>query len=240
MTVYTVLKRVADVSAAALGTLLLSPLLIPIVIGLRLTGEGEVFYRQARIGYRRRHFGILKFATMLKDSPNIGTGDITMRNDPRVTPMGKWLRMTKLNELPQILNVLLGDMSLVGPRPLMQVSFDMYVPEVQAVVYESRPGVTGLGSLVFRDEENLVSAARDRGDDARRYYREVIYPYKGQLELYYRRERGLWTDLKILVGTALSIVSPRILWAERLFSGLPARPPELDVPAATRDQATIA
>ena len=227
--VYLPLKRLADFAAALAGLLVLSPLLVPVVVGLRLTGEGEVFYRQRRLGYKRRPFGIYKFATMLKDSPNIGTGDITLRDDPRITPMGGWLRRTKVNELPQLLNVLFGDMSLVGPRPLMPVSFEMYAPAVQAVVYDSRPGVTGIGSLVFRDEEALVTRATELGLDARRYYREAIYPYKGAVESWYRRNRGLWTDTKILAGTALSLVASDVDWAARLFRDLPARPALLDL-----------
>ena len=224
---YQLIKRVADFTAAAAGLAILSPLLIPVIVGLKLTGEGYVFYEQERVGYKRRRFGILKFATMLKDSPNMGTGDITLRNDPRVTPMGRWLRMTKLNELPQIINVLKGDMSLVGPRPLMPVSFAMYDEAARATVYESRPGITGIGSLVYRDEEALVSAATDAGIAPRDYYLHAIYPYKGLLEQWYYRRRGLRTDTLILVGTALSLVDSDTDWAARFFPGLPARPANL-------------
>ena len=221
---YEQIKRLADFTAAAAGLVLLSPILLPVVVGLRLTGEGEVFYRQERVGYRRRRFGIYKFATMLKASPTMGTGSITLRNDPRVTPMGRWLRRTKLNELPQIINVLLGDMSLVGPRPLMPVSFELYTPDVQAVVYDSRPGITGIGSVVFRDEEVLVTEAAARGYEPAAYYREVIYPYKGQLEVWYRQHRGLLCDVKILSATALALVASRVDWARVLFSDLPPDP----------------
>ena len=224
---YLTIKRVADFTAAAAGLAVLSPLLIPVVIGLRLTGEGYVFYEQERVGYRQRRFGIMKFATMLKDSPNIGTGDITVRDDPRVTPMGKWLRRTKLNELPQIVNVLKGDMSLVGPRPLMPVSFMMYDEAARAIVYESRPGITGIGSLVYRDEEALLARATDAGIVPRDYYRHAIYPYKGQLERWYYRHRGLKTDTLILLGTALALVDSETDWAAKFFPGLPRRPANL-------------
>ena len=225
---YLFIKRVFDLGTALMALIALSPLFIPLVIALRLTGEGEIFYKQERVGYNRQMFGILKFATMLKNSPNMGTGDITLRDDPRVTPVGKHLRKTKLNELPQIINVLKGDLSWVGPRPLMPVSFEMYSDDVQNVVYESRPGITGLGSLVYRDEEALVSAATDAGIDPREYYQRAIYPYKGELELYYRRKRGLWTDLKILIGTALSVVLPSVDIASTLFPDMPGRPTNLD------------
>ncbi|MEI2748889.1 MAG: sugar transferase [Ferruginibacter sp.] len=115
---YRFIKRLTDILIACIALVLLSPLLIPVILILLLTGEHEVFYLQKRIGYLNKPFYIWKFATMVKNSPNIGTGEITLRNDPRVTPMGKWLRMTKINELPQIINVLKGEMSIVGPRPL--------------------------------------------------------------------------------------------------------------------------
>jgi lipopolysaccharide/colanic/teichoic acid biosynthesis glycosyltransferase len=121
---YPIVKRFFDFTFSLLGLIVLLPLLLPIAIGLKLTGEGEIFYKQNRIGYKNTHFGILKFATMLKNSSKIGTGAITVRNDPRVTVLGKYLRMTKINELPQLINVLLGTMSIVGPRPLMKVSFE--------------------------------------------------------------------------------------------------------------------
>ena len=225
---YQAFKRISDFLVALVLLLLLSPLLIPIIIGLRFTGEGEIFYKQVRVGFKRKNFGILKFATMLKNSPNIGTGDITLRNDPRVTPMGGFLRKSKINELPQILNVLFGDMSLVGPRPLMQVSFDLYTDEVKSIVFESRPGVTGIGSLVYRDEEALVSAVTDGNGDPRKYYRDAIYPYKGALESWYFKNKGFITDFKILLGTALSLINSEKDWARAFFSDLPTRPENLD------------
>ncbi|RYZ95740.1 MAG: sugar transferase, partial [Sphingobacteriaceae bacterium] len=158
---YRSAKRVLDIIIASLALILLSPILIPVSIILLFTGEKEVFYFQKRIGYHNRPFDIIKFATMLKNSPNIGTGEITLRNDPRVTAFGKFLRMSKINELPQVINVLKGDMSIVGPRPLMKVSFDIYNEEVQQKIYLSKPGITGIGSVVFRDEEKIVSEAVD-------------------------------------------------------------------------------
>jgi lipopolysaccharide/colanic/teichoic acid biosynthesis glycosyltransferase len=128
---YHFFKRILDIVIVLIALLLLSPLLIPVIILLLLTGEHQVFYLQKRIGYQGKPFNILKFATMLKNSPQIGTGEITLRNDPRVTVIGKLLRRTKINELPQILNVLKGEMSIVGPRPLMEVSYNLYTPGQQ-------------------------------------------------------------------------------------------------------------
>lgn len=215
---YKILKRFLDLLIASIALLLLSPILIPSIIILLLTGEHEVFYFQKRLGYKNKPFYIWKFATMLKNSPNIGTGEITLRNDPRVTSFGKILRMTKINELPQIINVFKGDMSLVGPRPLMEVSFKLYPEEVQQKIYNSRPGMTGIGSLIFRDEEKIISDAAD----PREMYAK-IYPYKGALELWYQQHASLYTDFMIIFLTAWSIIFPSNKLVNKVFKDLPAR-----------------
>lgn len=127
---YRFIKRFFDILFSLIALILLLPVFIPIIILLLLTGEHEVFYRQDRVGYKNKIFGILKFATMLKNSPNMGSKDLTMRNDPRVTPMGRFLRKSKINELPQLINILTGDMSFTGPRPLMKSGFDRYSDEI--------------------------------------------------------------------------------------------------------------
>ncbi|MCC7245097.1 MAG: sugar transferase [Saprospiraceae bacterium] len=200
--------------------LVLLPVFIPIMIGLKLTGEGEIFYLQQRIGFKNRYFNIIKFATMLKNSPNIGAGLITVRNDPRITPMGGFLRKTKINELPQIFNVLRGDMSIVGPRPLVDKTFSAYSPEVQARIYDSKPGITGIGSIIFRDEESLVSNASIPPHE---FYNSVIAPYKGALEMWYQEQKSFMTDLKIIVLTAWVILFPKSNLVYQWFSTLPAR-----------------
>jgi len=121
---YLIIKRFFDFVLSLIALIILLPFLLPIIILLKLTGEHEVFYFQKRIGYKNREFNIWKFATMLKNSLNMGTGEITLRNDPRVTKVGKFLRSTKINELPQIINVLKGDMSIVGARPQIKKAFD--------------------------------------------------------------------------------------------------------------------
>lgn len=215
---YFFIKRVFDILVSLLALLILLPFMIPIIILLRLTGEGEIFYKQARVGYKNKPFMIWKFATMLKDSPNMGTGEITLRKDPRVTPMGGFLRKSKINELPQILNILFGDISFVGPRPLMKVSFDSYSPEVQAKIYDSKPGLTGIASVIFRDEESLVFKS---GMEPAAYYKQFIFPYKGALELWYLQNASFLTDLKILVLTAWSIIFPENKLAAKFFKDLP-------------------
>lgn len=209
-----------DIKIALIALILLSPLFLIIIILLSVTGEREVFYQQNRIGRFNSRFGIYKFATMVKNSLNIGTGAITLRNDPRVTLVGKYLRMTKLNELPQILNVLNGSMSIVGPRPLVQSTFDAYPEEVQREIYKSKPGVTGVGSIIFRDEEKLIS---DCNMDPAVFYRQIIAPYKGEVELWYNRNKSIMTDLKLIFITAWVILFPKSNIIYRWFPSLPKK-----------------
>ena len=215
---YLFFKRVFDIVTATIALLLLSPILIPSCIILLFTGEREVFYKQKRVGYKNKFFDIWKFATMLKNSPNIGTGEITLRNDPRVTGFGKLLRITKVNELPQIINVFKGDMSIVGPRPLMDVSVKLYPEEIRNKIYNSKPGMTGIGSLIFRDEEKMISDA----PNPKAMY-ATIYPYKGALEMWYQKHASLYTDIMIIFLTAWSIISPKNNLVNKIFKDLPQR-----------------
>ena len=217
------MQRLLDIVFSGLALLVLSPLLVPIAIALRLTGEGEVFYVQQRVGRGGRMFGLYKFATMLKDSPNLGTGTVTVKHDPRVLPLGRFLRKTKLNELPQLLNIFTGDMSVIGPRPQTRRCFDAFPARSQAQIVKVRPGLSGIGSIVFRDEEDLMHASAE----PERFYDEVIMPYKGALEEWYVAHQGLRTYLCSIVVTAWVVVFPTstVIW--RVFRGLPAPPPEL-------------
>ena len=220
VTFYSVSKRLFDILLSAIVIILLSPLLLPIMLGLKLTGEGYIFYTQKRIGLRNRYFNILKFATMLKDSPNMGTGLITLRNDPRLTPMGKFLRKTKINEIPQVFNVLLGNMSIVGPRPLVEKTFKAYPRDIQYNVYNCKPGITGIGSIVFRDEEELMSMTRIPPQE---FYERIIAPYKGELELWYQKHQSFWTDVQIIFLTFWVVVFPKSQLTFKIFKDLPKR-----------------
>ncbi|OHB74727.1 MAG: hypothetical protein A2W31_07995 [Planctomycetes bacterium RBG_16_64_10] len=216
------MKRLLDITVSLTALLLFLPLGLVIAAVLRLTGEGEVFYAQIRVGKDRRCFRLLKFATMLKDSPKMGTGTVTVRNDVRVLPVGRLLRKTKLNEVVQLINVLKGDMSLVGPRPLTRQTFRYYPKAVQRRIVQVKPGLTGIGSVVFRDEEDFVARS---GMDALRCYREVVAPYKGALETWYLDHRSLWVDLKLVLLTAFAIVAPHSTLHSKLLKGLPQPPP---------------
>ena len=215
---YKITKRIIDIIIATIALVLLSPVLIPCIIILKFTGEHEVFYFQKRVGYRNVFFNIWKFATMMKNSPNMGTGEITLRNDPRVTSFGKLLRITKINELPQIINIFKGDMSIVGPRPLMEVSVRLYPEEIRTKIYDCKPGMTGIGSLIFRDEEKMISDA----PDPKAMY-AIIYPYKGALEMWYQQHASLYTDFMIIFLTGWSILFPRNKLVHKVFKGLPLR-----------------
>ncbi len=217
-------KRLIDIVASLLLLTILSPLLIPIVIGLLLTGEHYVFYTQPRVGYHNKHFRILKFATMLKNSPNLGTGSITVRNDPRILPMGKFLRTTKINELPQILNVLIGNMTLVGPRPQMISDFTKFPADIQTVIYNVKPGITGIGSIVFRDEEKWMTGSKE---EVHAFYKQHIAPYKGALEVWYQKNLTAYTDLMIIFLTIWVLISPETQLMYKVFKDLPSLPDEL-------------
>lgn len=217
---YSIIKRFFDIVFSFAALIMLLPLFIPIIILLLLTGEHEVFYKQERVGYRNKIFRIWKFATMLKNSPNMGSGDVTTRNDPRVTPMGKFLRMSKLNELPQLINILKGDMSFVGPRPLMKAGFDRYSNEMKEKVYRVKPGLTGIGSIVFRDEELIITQSSLPPHEC---YRQIILPYKGAVEIWYQQHFSFYTDFMILFLTAWQIVFPKSELVYKVFPSLPAR-----------------
>lgn len=214
-----------DFVVALLALIVLSPLLIPVIIGLLLTGEHYVFYFQERIGKGGKAFDIWKFATMLKNSPNIGTGTVTTRNDPRVLPMGKFLRKTKINELPQLINILIGNMSIIGPRPLVKKTYDLYAEDVKECISKVTPGLSGIGSVIFRDEEYYVSKAKDPVKFACQY----IQPQKGELEKWYYHNRSLYVDFMIIFLTCWVIVFPKSDLVYKVFKTLPRLDLEKDV-----------
>ena len=214
------MQRLLDIVLSGLALMLLSPLLVPIAIALRCTGEGEVFYVQERVGLGGKAFGLYKFATMLKNSPNIGTGTVTLKHDPRVLPLGRLLRKTKINELPQLLNIFRGDMSVIGPRPQTRRCFDAFPAASQAEILKVRPGLSGIGSIVFRDEEELMHASAE----PERFYDDVIMPYKGLLEEWYVAHQGLRTYLLCIFATAWVVLFSTSRIMRRIFPGLPEPP----------------
>ncbi len=201
------LKRAFDILLAAAALAAFFPVGLLIALICRCTGDGDVFFRQCRIGRERVPFDMLKFASMRTVPPAAdGSVALTVRGDPRVHPWGRVLRMTKLNEVPQLLNVLKGDMSIVGPRPMLPGELSMLPDDVVQRLHQVAPGVTGLGSLVFRDEEDILSAS-PKGVAA--CYREDIAPLKADLELWYVERASLPLDLRIMLLTAWLILRPR-------------------------------
>jgi lipopolysaccharide/colanic/teichoic acid biosynthesis glycosyltransferase len=217
------MKRFLDVVLSFLSLMVLAPFLLPVIVILRFTGEGEVFYVQERVGRGGNSFGLYKFATMLKNSPNIGAGEITVRGDPRVLPFGKFLRKTKLNELPQLWNILIGDMSVVGPRPMVPNTYAHYPDEARNKLNNIRPGLTGIGSIAFRDEERYLA---DR-DQPMEFYRKHIVPYKSELEVWFVENNTLWTYIKIILVTAWVVVVPSSKIVYKAFDGIPSLPDSL-------------
>ena len=218
---YKFSKRLLDLIVSIFALIILLPIFIPIIIILRFSSEGEVFYFQERYGVYNSKFQIWKFATMLKNSMNIGSGSITLKDDPRVTRIGSFLRKTKINELPQIINIIKGDISLVGPRPLVAKTFNAYNKQVQSKIYNVKPGLTGIGSIIFRDEESIISAVSE--ENPHEFYERVIAPYKGELEMWYQKNNSFILDLKIIFITAWVILSPTSKLYEKWFKDLPPR-----------------
>lgn len=217
------MTRFLDILASFIMMLMLFPFMLPIMIGLLLTGEHDIFYRQERIGKGGRPFRLFKFATMLRNSPNMSGGCVTAKNDPRILPMGGFLRKTKINELPQLLNIFVGDMSFIGPRPQTKAHFELYTPAVREAISSVRPGLSGMGSLVFRDEETLLEGV----DDRMRWHHEVFAPYKGELELWYSKHQNLWTYFAIIFMTIWSVLCPKTRIYRKVFKDLPPVPEAL-------------
>ena len=217
------LIRFFDVVLSGLALIVLSPLLIPIVLFLKFSGEGEIFFLQERVGKSREMFKLFKFATMLKNSPSMGTGTVTMKNDPRVLPAGKFLRKTKINELPQLLNVFIGHMSLVGPRPQAPRCFDAFPVESQDIIVQVKPGLSGIGPIVFRGEEDILEGHSGTLD----FYDNVIGPYKGKVEAWYVEKQGLIAYFALILLTVWVIFFPKsdLIW--RAFKSLPTPPDNL-------------
>ena len=207
---YTASKRVLDVLLSGFFMIVLPPLYVIVSVLLRCSGPGsgqqkvDILFRQRRVGRAGAEFTLLKFTTMANESAV--AGDLTYGDDPRVLPVGRWLSALKIDELPQLWNTFRGEMSLVGPRPLTPRAFNCYAPRVQEIVKSMRPGVTGVGSLVFRNEDRILAQAPG---DPKEYYDKVIIPLKGQLETWYFAHRSLHVDLLILACTLVAVPWPR-------------------------------
>tara|TARA_A100001015_G_scaffold278892_1_gene339513 strand:- start:259 stop:924 length:666 start_codon:yes stop_codon:yes gene_type:complete len=214
------LERFFDIFFVIIALIVLFPLFVIVIFILLFTGEKKVFFVQKRLGRNQKIFGLVKFATMLENSPNMSNGTLTIKNDPRILPFGKFLRKSKINELPQLINVLFGHMSLVGPRPLSQEAFDSYTSKGQKIISGVKPGLTGIGSIIFRDEENLIY----NKSNPREFYNLYIQPYKEELELWYIENRSLKIYFLIIFITAWIIFFPQSRIVNKFLNNIPQFP----------------
>ena len=217
------LIRFFDITLSALSMLLLSILMLPIIFILKFTGEGEIFFFQERVGKDKKIFKLIKFATMVKNSPNIGTGTVTMKNDPRILPIGRFLRKTKINELPQLLNIFLGHMSIIGPRPQTPRCFEAFPESSQIIISQVKPGLSGIGPIIFRGEEDILEGFSGTLD----FYDNTIGPYKGKVEAWYKDKQNISTYFTLIILTVWVVLFPKTKLVWLIFNDLPIPPKEL-------------
>lgn len=197
-------KRLFDLLFSLVGLIMLAPVFAFISVWIQFDNLGPVFFRQIRVGRFGRHFNVLKFRTMVVDAESKG-GKITVGDDPRITRIGKFLRKYKLDELPQLLNVIKGEMSLVGPRPEVPKYVEFYPEKVKEIVFSIPPGITDFASLEFRNENELLSASLDPNKE----YLENILPIKLEHYQRYVLERSLLKDCFLILRTILVLIKKR-------------------------------
>lgn len=195
------MKRAFDVFASGLGLVFLSPLFLILAIWIKIDSPGPVFYRQIRVGRENKDFRLFKFRSMRVGSDKKGLITVGGR-DPRVTRSGYYIRKYKLDELPQLINVFIGDMSLVGPRPEVRKYVDLYTPE-QMHVLDVRPGITDLASIRYRNENELLEQA----DDPEKFYREVVMQDKLRINMEYVANHSFWYDIRLIFRTFWTIIT---------------------------------
>ena len=194
------MKRTFDILVSAVGLALLAPLLFLLAVLVKLDSPGPVFYRGVRVGRRFKRFRLFKFRTMVANAEQLG-GSTASKRDPRVTRVGRFLRRTKLDEMPNLINVLAGQMSLVGPRPEVQFYTDKYTEE-ERLILSVRPGITDFASVEFANQQALIGE-----EDPERDFQARVLPRKNALRLKYVRERSFWIDLRIILATARLVLS---------------------------------
>lgn len=195
------MKRLFDIVASAIGLLLLSPLFLILAVWIKCDSRGPVFYKQKRVGRGNKDFDLYKFRSMRVGADKLGLITVGGR-DPRITRSGYFIRKYKLDEFPQLINVLKGDMSIVGPRPEVRKYVDLYTPEQQEVL-RVRPGITDPASIRYRNENELLAQV----EDPERYYREVIMPDKLRLNLEYVHTMSFWNDIRFIFSTFRAILT---------------------------------
>jgi len=219
------LERFFDIIFSSLAIVFLSPILIVVAIVLKVS-KNNIIYRQQRVGLGGEYFDVYKFTTMVENSENMGSGTITLKNDSRVLPIGKLLRKSKLNELPQLFNILKGNMSIIGPRPQDREGFNAFGKEEQEIIIKVQPGLSGIGSIFFRDEEEIIE--RTKVEDKNHFYIETISPYKGKIEAWYVENKSIFLYFSLIIMTLYVVVSPdnKINYSKK-FKNFPSPPKEL-------------
>jgi lipopolysaccharide/colanic/teichoic acid biosynthesis glycosyltransferase len=199
------LKRALDAVASTVGLLILSPLFLAVAIAIKLDSAGPIFFRQERVGRSGRPFRIFKFRSMVAEAPKAGA-EITGCADSRITRVGRFLRKSKLDELPQLINVLGGEMSLVGPRPEVPSFIKYYTPDQRAIMLSLRPGMTDYAAILFRDESSLLDGKTNLAE----FYRREIMPIKFAYYERYSYDVSLLNDLRIIIATVWLLAFKRI------------------------------
>ena len=215
--------RIFDLVFSTILLVTLIPLIIILYPILKITGEGEVFYLQERVGLGGSKFKVIKFATMMKNSMQIGAGSITVANDPRILPVGKILRKTKINELPQFINVFKGEMSLIGPRPHAEIDLKGVKKDKLDKILTSRPGLSGIASIIFRNEDLIL---HDHSD-GRTFYDNILAPYKADLEIWYIDNRNIYLYLLLILLTFFTVLGLKQKIIFKIFRTLPPIPDKL-------------
>ncbi len=195
-------KRLFDITLSLIGLTFMLPLFAIIAILIKIDSQGPVFYKHRRVGKNFKPFGVYKFRTMVKDADKIGP-QITSGGDPRITKIGRFLRKSKIDELPQLINVLKGDMSLVGPRPEVEKYVNLYKKDYQEIL-KVRPGITDISSVIYRDEEAVLKEQPNPDE----YYKNILLPRKIQLAKKYVKNQSILLDLKIILATILKVIFP--------------------------------
>tara|TARA_Y100000294_G_scaffold176623_1_gene199535 strand:- start:1624 stop:2319 length:696 start_codon:yes stop_codon:yes gene_type:complete len=215
--------RIFDFFFSLIALILFLPFFIIICVILKFTGEGKIFYLQKRVGLSGKNFSIIKFVTMLEKSDSSLTKTITVKNDPRVLPFGSFLRKFKINELPQLINVLIGDMSLIGPRPLVDKNLSYYNEEDKKLILKNRPGLSGIGSIIFSSEEDLLNASEQPWN----FYIDSIAPYKSQLEKWFSNKISIRLYFELIFFTIYVIFKGNFNLLFDYYSDLPKIPEKI-------------
>jgi lipopolysaccharide/colanic/teichoic acid biosynthesis glycosyltransferase len=209
-------QRFLDFIFTFIALILLIPIFIIVIPLLSLTGEKKIFYTQIRIGMNKKKFRLLKFATMLEQSSLMRNGTLTVRDDSRILPIGKFLRKTKINELPQLINVLKGEMSIIGPRPLTIEALNSYSNDIKKIIFSTRPGLSGIGSIIFRNEEHLLSK-----NFSKKFFYKKIMPFKGELEVWFVKNKSITLYFKLIFLTIIVLFNAKTKLPFKLLKGLP-------------------